>query len=169
MERRRGPSARKGTRAIGLAFLLLLVVSLGRPARAQFVRLFGINDLAPGSIEFTSPLLGTGSTRAGDTDGDGLDDLLLTLESVDSGTTQVLLVYGQPLSPGEHDPLDPSIRKSMIDVPDVGLLVGGGVDVNGDGRQDFFIFFYDYLAVVFGSRPSPPASKSPRWEGRCRG
>ena len=106
------PLSGKGIFRTWLLFSSLLF--FGRLSHAQFSRHTSIDNVAPGSIELTSAeeALGMWCARAGDVDGDGLDDILVSGPSQEG--LRALLIYGQRIPPGKVDPFNAQIRKSIL-------------------------------------------------------
>ncbi|VEP11264.1 Type I secretion target GGXGXDXXX repeat protein domain protein (fragment) [Hyella patelloides LEGE 07179] len=95
--------------------------------------------------------LGSSVSNAGDFNGDGFDDILVSLPNANTG--QVYLIFSS------SDSFDANVDLNNLD-PDDGLLisntnsrldspVSGAGDINGDGFDDILIGKY----VVFGSAP----------------
>jgi len=105
----------------------------------------GVND---------SDYAGYGLSSAGDTNGDGYDDLLVGAYHADSGGSSsgtAYLVMG-PASAGAMD-LDEATSTFLGDAPNdyLGFSVSGGGDTNGDGYDDL-------LVGAYGADPSGGSS-----------
>jgi hypothetical protein len=93
-------------------------------------------------VHLVGELLGTGffglqMDRAGDVNGDGIDDLIVCAGDSDGSGTRVYIFFGSPARKG-------TIDASAADVifhgsPDIGPAVAGVGDINGDGLDDVAI------------------------------
>jgi len=96
-----------------------------------------------GASEFDQ--MGTSVARAGDINGDGIDDLLLGAPGANAGRSNVYVVFGKP------DRLDIQLASADSEQPSgfailatlstdlVGTAVASAGDVNGDGLDDVII------------------------------
>ena len=143
-----------------LAPAFVLCALAPAPLLAQLSRLVVLPDIEgeEGVVEIGSheTSLGTNVTRAGDVDGDGLDDVLLAAP----GHSEVVLLYGQSGLPAKLDAYSGQARLSLMTAGPFdpwSIEVGGGSDVNGDGIDDFFVGEAETTTIVFGSRSLPAA------------
>lgn len=94
--------------------------------------------------------------RAGDFNGDGLDDVAIGLQAGDDMTGRAFVVFGR----AQTDPVDASslgdrgaIMSPEPSEEEFGFAIGGGGDIDGDGHDD----------VVVGSPGAGPGD----WPGRA--
>jgi hypothetical protein len=94
---------------------------------------------------------GVSVASAGDTDGDGCDDIIVGANLLDHGSTDegAAFVYF-----GSHDGLGstPWTVESDKDNSELGISVAGAGDVNGDGRSDIIIGAHRYKNLTGSNR-----------------
>ena len=119
----------------------------------------------------SSDLAGRAVARAGDVNGDGIDDLLIGAEDSDAGgvlSGAAYIIYGSTSLGGEItlDQADVQITGSIEPISEgIGAHVGDAGDVNGDGIDDIVIGSYTNTSnaaaaigsvyLVFGSKTLP--------------
>jgi hypothetical protein len=94
------------------------------------------------SGDSSADALGTAMSAGGDIDGDGDSDLIISAQNSDTGggsTGSTYLFYG-PFSAASYTTADAAAELSGAAAEDqAGRSLTGGVDADGDGRDDFMI------------------------------